>query len=194
MKLVDVHCHINHEKLRNQIDDVLERAEKAGIKAIILSGVNPEANKEVLEWAKKYPLIKASLGIYPIDALGLSPDEVGLPHHAGKIDLDKEFEFIENNLSEVASIGEIGMDFYWASKEDTYDKQAENFRKIIKFAIKVKKPIVIHSRKAEEECIDILEEEISKEIPVIMHCFCGRKALMSRAIVWVIIFQFHLIL
>ena len=59
----------------------------------------------------------------------------------------------------------------------------ENFRKIINFAKKVKKPIVIHSRKAEKECIDVLEDEIKhKEIDVVQHCFSGKKSQMTRAI------------
>ncbi len=182
MKLVDVHCHINHERLKNQLDEVIERAKKAGVQSIVVSGVNPAANREVLELARKYPIIKASLGIYPIDALGLSEGETGLPAQKGKIDLDEEFKFIEENLAEVVAIGEVGMDFYWADKDKTYDKQANNFRKIIQFAIKVQKPIVIHSRKAEEECLDILEEEVNGKIPVILHCFSGRKSLMTRAI------------
>jgi len=174
MKLVDVHCHINHERLKNQLDKVLQRAKDAGIQAILLSGVNPAANREVLELAKKYPIIKASLGIYPIDAIGLSEGETGLPVQKGKIDLDAEFKFIEDNLKDVVAIGEVGMDFHWADK-DTYDEQAANFRRIIQFAIKVNKPIVIHSRKAEEECLQILEEEVNGKIPVIQHCFSGRN-------------------
>ena len=74
------------------------------------------------------------------------------------------------------------MDFHWASREETYEQQAENFRRIIRFALKIQKPLVIHSRKAEEECIQILSEEIkNREIPVINHCFSGGKAVISKA-------------
>lgn len=183
MPLVDVHCHINHKEFEGKIDQVIDNAKKAGLKAILLSGVNPQANIEVLEYAKKYPIIKASLGIYPIDALGLSPDVTGLPHHRGPIDLEEQFTFFTKHLDKIIAIGEIGMDFHWVEKEDTYEQQAENFRKIIRFAKEVKKPIVIHSRKAERECLDILEEEIKEqEIPVIHHCFGGRKALIRRGV------------
>ena len=179
MNLVDVHCHLNHELLKPQLDAVLKRAEKAGVKSIILSGVNPEGNIDVLELAKKHPLIKASLGIYPIEAIGLGSDETGLPEHDGKINLEEQFKFIEGNISDVVAIGEVGMDFHWASK-DTYDEQAANFRRIIQFAIKVNKPIVIHSRKAEEETLKLLEENNAKK--VIMHCFSGNKELTDKAI------------
>ncbi len=182
MNLIDVHCHLTHDYFKDKLDAVLKRAEKAGLKAIVVSGVNPPANREVLALAKKHPkLIKASLGVYPIDALGIQPDGAGMASHKGPIYLEKEFTFIEQNLDKVACIGEVGMDFHWADKEKTYTEQAENFRKIIRFAIKVKKPLVIHSRKAEEECLQILEEEINNnEIPVIQHCFSGRKSLMSK--------------
>jgi len=182
MKLVDVHCHLNHQEFKDELDEVLKRAEKAGLKAIVVSGVNPPANREVLELSKKYPLIKASLGIYPIDALGLSEGETGLPQQMEKINLEEEFKFIEENKDKVISIGEVGMDFHWASKEQTYEQQAENFRKIIGFAKKIKKPLVIHSRKAEKECIEILGEEIAdKEIPVVNHCFSGKKSVIKIA-------------
>lgn len=182
MNLIDTHCHLTHAYFKDKLDAVLKRAEKAGLKALVVSGVNPPANREVLALAKKHPkLIKASLGIYPIDALGIQPEGVGMVHHKGPIDLEKEFKFIEENKKDVHCIGEVGMDFHWADKDKTYQQQADNFRKIIRFAIKIKKPLVIHSRKAEAECLQILEEEIrNNEIPVIQHCFSGRKALMTK--------------
>ena len=182
MNLIDVHCHVNHDVFKSDLDEVLERAKKAGVKAIVVSGVNPVSNKEVLALAKKYPLIKASLGIYPIDALGMAEAEIGLPRQTVPIDLDQEFVFIEKNKEKVISIGEVGMDFHWADKEKTYEKQADNFRRIIRFAMKIKKPLVIHSRKAEKECIEIMSEEIkNKEIPVVNHCFSGKKSLIKQA-------------
>ena len=181
MKLVDVHCHLNHEHFKDRLDRTIKNAKKAGVKRIVISGVNSEANREVLKLCEKYPdILRASLGIYPIDALGLSEGETGLPRQTGKINLDEEFKFIEKNHDKIVSIGEIGMDFHW--DKDYHAKQEENFRKIIRFAIKINKPIVIHSRKAEKECIDVLEEEIkNKEIEVDMHCFSGNKKLIKCA-------------
>src|SRR3989338_10454009 len=181
MNLIDVHCHLNHEQFKADLDQVLERAKKAGLKAILVSGVNTPSNRAVLELAKKYPLIKASLGIYPIDALGIQPDGVGLPSHKGEINLEEEFVFFEKNKNHITAIGEAGMDFHWAKKEETYEKQAENFQKIIRFAIKIKKPLIIHSRKAETECVQILSEEVHQEIPIIQHCFSGNKTAIRRA-------------
>jgi len=180
MKLVDVHCHLNQEYFADKLDLVLERAKAAGLKAIVISGVNPPGNREVLKLAQKDPLLKVSLGIYPIDALGLSEGESGLPRQLVPINLEDEFEFIRKNKEKIVAIGEVGMDFYW--DQEHHQKQTENFLRIINFAKSIHKPIVIHSRKAEKECLDLLEQEIpNKEINVVLHCFSGNKNLIKRA-------------
>ncbi len=181
MNFVDVHCHLNHALYKDDLDAVIKRAKEAGVKVIVCSGVNPPGNRQVLELAQKYPeMVKACLGIYPIDALGLSEGETGLPRQTVAIDLNQEFEFIRKNKDEIVGVGEIGMDFHWDTVH--HAQQEENFRKILQFAISIQKPVVIHSRKAEKECIDVLEQEIkNKEIPVIMHCFSGNKKLIQRA-------------
>lgn len=181
MNLVDVHCHLNHALYKEDLDAVIKRAKEAGVKVILCSGVNPPGNRQVLELAQKYPkIVKACLGIYPIDALGLSEGETGLPRQTVAINLKEEFEFIKKNKDKIIGIGEIGMDFHW--DKEHHAQQEENFRKIIRFAIELKQPIVIHSRKAEKECIDVLEQEIkNKDISVVMHCFSGNKKLIQRA-------------
>ena len=93
----------------------------------------------------------------------------------------KEFAYlwvVIDDKNNIIAMGEVGMDFHWADKEKTGQEQADIFRKIVKFAVKLGKPLVVHSWEAEEECLNILEEEIkNKEIPVIQHCFGGRKSM-----------------
>jgi TatD DNase family protein len=180
MKLVDVHCHLNQELLVNDLDNVLKKAKEAGVKAIMVSGTNPLANKQVLEMANIDPIIKVSLGLHPIDALGLSEGETGIVKSEGNVDLDKEFKFIEENKDKILAIGEIGLDYYW--DKDHHQEQQDVFRKVLRLAVKIKKPVVIHTWAAEEDCINILEEEIQDKVPVLLHCFGGRKSLISRAI------------
>ncbi len=179
MKLVDVHCHLNQEYFLDKLDEVLDRAKKAGLKAIIISGTNPLANQQVLELAKKDPILKVSLGAHPIDALGLSEGETGIPKPEGRFDLDQELEFIEKHKDQILGVGEVGLDFHW--DKEHWEEQKEIFRKIIRFTIKIKKPLIVHTWDAEEECLDILEEETNGEIPVVLHCFGGRKALITKA-------------
>lgn len=180
MNLVDVHCHLNHKELRDNLDEIIARAKKAGLRAIIISGTNTLSNQDVLKMAKKDKILKVSLGIHPIDALGLFEGETGISKQKGIINMEKEFKFIEENKEKIVSVGEVGLDFHW--DKNHHPEQIEIFRKIIRFAIKIKKPIVVHTWDAEEEAINILEEEIKyHQIPVILHCFSGRKSLISKA-------------
>ena len=178
MNLVDVHCHLNHKLFKDDIDTVIQRAKDVGVKTIIISGTNTQSNKQVLELAKKDPVLNVSLGIHPIDALGLSEGDTGIPTQSKPIDLEQEFAFIEKNKDTILAIGEVGMDFHW--DKDHHTEQAVIFTKICQFAARINKPIIVHAWEAEEECLDILEKEIHGEIPVILHCFGGRKALITR--------------
>ncbi len=179
MILVDDHCHLMH-KAYSDLDAVIDRAKKAGVKAIICSGVNPPTNKEALEIAKKYPMVRASLGIYPVDALGIGQDvEGGLAVHKGPIDLDAEFAFIKENKDKIAAVGEVGLDYHWVKDVELQKKERENFARIIEFVEKLKKPMIVHTRKAEQDCIDMLTS--SKLKNVVLHCFEGRKSLIKKA-------------
>lgn len=159
---IDIHSHLD---LCENIEGTVEKSKKNDVKIILTNGVNPETNKKTLELSQKNKEVKACLGIYPIDALKLSDKEI-----------DDEIKFIEKNKDNIVAIGEVGMDF----KEDqlNHEKQIKNFEKFIKLSIKLNKPIIIHSRKAEKECIEILEKNKAKK--VIMHCFSGNFNLIKR--------------
>ena len=179
LNLVDVHCHLDHELFKNDLAETLQRARTAGVKVIITSGVNPAANRIALELADKYkPLVKCALGLYPIDALGLEPDESGLAS-SGTFDVDEELAFIAKNKDKIAAVGEAGLDYKVVNDPVLIKKQQENFKKIIALCEKIKKPLIIHSRKAEKDCIDILETSKLKKVN--LHCFEGNKNLIKRA-------------
>lgn len=162
--LVDVHCHLSFSDYDKDRDEVIKRAEKLNM-TIIDSGTNLKYNKKSLELSKKYKIIKSSLGLYPLHAIKLNEKE-----------LDNEINFIKENKDNIISIGEIGLD---KSEEDcNFEKQKEVFQRILSLAEKINKPVVIHSRKAEKECIDILETFKIKNID--MHCFGGNFKLVKR--------------
>jgi len=180
MILIDDHCHLMHAAYKD-LDAVIDRAKKAGVKAIICSGINPPTNREALEIAKKYaPLVRASLGIYPVDALGVEQDvEAGLKVHKGPINLDEEFAFIKQHKNEISAVGEVGLDYHWIKDKELQKKERENFARIIEFVEKLGKPIIVHTRRAEEDCINMLTS--SKLKNVVLHCFEGRKSLIKKA-------------
>jgi len=163
-KFIDLHCHVDFYK-NNEIPAINEDAEQKNV-LIVDSGAHPKMNKRVLELAEKYDW-KVTLGLYPIDVLGMSDKEI-----------EKEFEFIEKNKDKIIGIGEVGLDF----KEDLnkHERQIDIFRKIIKFSKKIDKPLIIHSRKAEKEAIEILEAEKAEK--VVMHCFSGSFKLIDKIV------------
>ncbi|MEM4263995.1 MAG: TatD family hydrolase, partial [Candidatus Woesearchaeota archaeon] len=147
MNLVDVHAHLDHDQFKNDIDQVVERARKAGIKHILTSGVNSITNRNILEIAKKYDVVHPTFGIYPIDALAKELEEgeaIGFARDIQAFDIDKEIEWIIKNKDKCAGIGEVGLDFNWGREHEK--EQKENFQKVIALAEKIKKPIIVHTR------------------------------------------------
>ena len=167
---IDVHCHLDFEGIIERLDEVIANARKAGLKVILTSGVNPETNRKILELAKKYDIVKPSFGLYPMDALSREESK------ENKFDVDKELEFWKKNKDKFISIGEVGLD-YKNGKDKVMQKAV--FEKILETAKELDKPVIIHSRKAELDALDILESSGHKK--VIMHCFSGRKHLVKRA-------------
>ena len=163
--LVDVHAHLQHNLFKNDIDEVIKRAKEANVVSIVNSGTSLEENKLCLQLSKKYDILKPSFGMYPLDAIKLNED-----------DLQKEFDYIIKNKENIIAIGEIGLDY---STNEMINKQKEIFYKILELSERLKKPIIVHSRKAEKEVLEILETTKIKK--AIMHCFTANMNLVNKA-------------
>lgn len=172
--IIDVHCHLTFPQFEKDLDEVITRCKENGVVSIICSGVDHISNVKVLELSKKYKIIKASLGVYPLDAVGIADDVNVGPR---KVNVDEEIKFIKENKDKIIAIGEIGLDK--SPEEPKLKEQEEIFIKMIKLAKEINKPIVVHTRKAEKECLDILEKEGAKN--VVLHCFMGNLKLVKRA-------------
>ena len=199
MKFLDIHAHLETSRFEKDLDKVIERCRQKEI-IVINAGVNPSTNQKNLELKQKYSdVIKISFGLYPIDALareiessegtilkesGQSQKTIGcLPRETESFNVDEELKWIEKNKNECVAIGEIGLDYNYdeiKNSDELKEKQKKVFRKILQLAKKLDKPVVIHSRKAEADAIEILEQE--KMEKVIMHCFSGNKKLIKRCI------------
>ena len=173
---IDIHAHLDpYFYSEKDIDDIVKRAEVKDVKIIVANGLNKETNRHALELAKKYGIVKAALGIYPYEGMLDDMDAGHYKQEAVLFDIDKEIDFIRSHKDNIVAIGEVGLDLKTHRKTR---KQFEIFDKIIKLAKEIDKPIIVHSRKAEEEIIDILEKEGVKK--VVMHCFSGEKKLWPR--------------
>lgn len=173
---IDVHAHLDRSFYpEKEIKEVLDRAVKAGVKTIIANGVTPDTNRNVLKLAEKYSCIKAALGLYPYEALQDDVDLGYYPKECLNFDPDQEMSFIRSHASKIIALGEVGLDY---KTRRTTHLQYEIFEKIIQLAKELDKPLIIHSRKAEEVVLNMLEQHKVKK--VLLHCFSGKKKLWQK--------------
>lgn len=172
--LIDIHTHLDHPLLINKIDEIIHRAKNSGLKHIITNGINQETNRVCLELSKKYDIVKCAMGLYPRNALKKEMETGEYPSKFADYNVDEEIDFIRKNKNNIVAISEIGLDFVNGEEK----QQIGDFEKMIKLAEELKKPIVVHSRKAEQKCIEILESSTLKKI--VMHCFSGKKSLVKK--------------
>ena len=152
---IDTHCHLEKKYYEN-IDRIINDNRQAGIDKIIVSGCEIEEIKEVLEYAKKYEDVYLTLGFHPEYA-----DEIT------DSDISWLKEIVKNN-KKIIGIGEIGLDYYHTKENKS--KQINLFRKMLQLASELNLPVVIHSRDATGDTINILKEYKLKGI---IHCFSG---------------------
>jgi TatD DNase family protein len=159
MTLIDTHTHLYVKEFESDIQEVIERANTEGVKKFYLPAIDSAANDSLLTLEKKYPeSVFAMAGLHPC-----SVNE----------NFKQELKQIEKQLSEreFAAIGETGLDFYW---DTTFkDQQYESLRTHIKWAIHYKTPLVLHTRNAMEETIEVIRSYHNKNLFGIFHCFGG---------------------
>ena len=162
--IIDVHAHLTDEYFKDKLDLVIKNARENDVVGIISNGVNLEDNKKVLELSKKYDVVKAAFGFYPDEIIKSSEEEI-----------QQNLEFIKKNKDKIIAIGEVGLDLHY---NKDLKKQKEVFVKIIELAEKINQPLIIHSRKAEKECINILKEFNFKK--ALFHSFTGNFKLVKE--------------
>ena len=172
MIFVDSHCHIDGEAFDADRDEIVERAKNAGVNMMLTVGTgNPHEGeiKRAVEVAERYENVFASVGVHPHDAKVY--DDAAEKH---LIDLAK-------SSPKVVAWGEIGLDFYY--DHSPREVQSEVFTKQIRAARELDLPIIIHSRGADAETVEILTAECSDANfrGGVMHCF-GGTAEMAQAL------------
>ncbi|MDD4877831.1 MAG: TatD family hydrolase [Candidatus Nanoarchaeia archaeon] len=159
--LADIHCHLDFPDFEKDLDSVIERAEKAGVVSIVTAGLNNVTNAKALEISKKYPAVKAALGIYPEFAAQMGEEAV-----------KQEIEFIRKQKP--FAVSEVGLDATYPDME----KQKEVFKQMVSLAKDLKIPLIVHSRGAEKEVFDVLKEMNARK--VVVHCFSGKLSLAKQ--------------
>jgi TatD DNase family protein len=154
--MVDTHCHLVDPQFNRDLEDVLKRAEHAGIDKIINAGYDVSTSKIAIDQAKRYEWLLPAVGIHPNEAAEQSLVEMG-----GITDI------IENNR--VCAVGETGLDYY--RDFSPRKAQRELFRKHINLARDKNLPLLIHNRNSIDDAIRILKEE--KYHRGVFHCYSG---------------------
>lgn len=178
MILTDDHAHINHEWLQQKypnMDDFINAQRSSHVKYIITQGLDLETSQKTLVLSKKYDIVLAALGFYPMDTLAKDEKK---PFVFDKKQFNADFAWIKRNCIQATALGEVGLDY---SYEQT-DKEMQKFvfQKFITLSLEKNMPLIIHSRKAEEDVLDMLLA--SKVKKAVLHCFSGKKKLVEKAI------------
>jgi TatD DNase family protein len=177
---VDVHAHLVHPAFAGEEDAAAERAAAARVGAVIVNGLEPKSNRAILALADRQPNVRAALGIYPVDAIAGVIDRDAWAHPfppPALFDVDAEVDFIAANAHRIVAIGECGLDAYWDAAH--MDEQERVLRRLIDVALAHDKPLILHTRKAEQRTFEILQEMGVRRAD--FHCF-GGKLKLARAI------------
>ncbi len=172
--MVDVHCHLNFKSFSEDYDEIIKRAEKAGVTTIINTGTQISSSTRAVELASEYENLYAIVGVHP--------------HHADKLE-DGWIEELEKLTKQpkVVGIGECGMDFYAYASNGIVDPklQTEAFEAQIELAHRADLPLQIHNRQAGKKVIEILKHHknsLKTGIPGMFHCFAGNFDFLDAAL------------
>lgn len=164
----DSHAHLSMEAFNQDRDEVIARAKAAGVSQICNVFLSPEDYAGQKEYFAAYPDIFFILGIHPCDGLRCTPEC-----------LEKIAAIFETE-PRLRAVGEIGLDFHWDDCPRELQRQA--FAMQLEMAKSLRKPVVLHCREAEADCLALLEGGGFKGYPLIWHCFGGDKTLARRVI------------
>jgi TatD DNase family protein len=163
--MIDSHCHLDHEPLLSDLSNVLVRSKKVGIEKLLTISTSFESFSRVKELVKKDEMIFGTIGIHP---------------HETSTNIITSKQIIEN-LNEnpkIIGIGETGLDFYYNNSEK--DRQITSFKEHIEASIESNTPLIVHSRDAEKETFDILNDYKNEKLKILMHCFTGSKEFSKK--------------
>ena len=163
--MIDSHCHLDHEPLFNNLDDILKRSKEVGIQKLLTICTTIKSYEKIKELVKKDDIIYGTYGIHPHEAKN---DKVSSQLIINEIKKNKK----------VIGIGETGLDFYYNHSEK--DKQISSFKSHIEASINLNLPLIVHSRNAEKETFDILNYYKNDKPKILMHCFTGSLSLAKK--------------
>ena len=156
--MIDSHCHLDHAPLFDNLNDILNRSKEVGIKKLLTICTTLESFKNIENILIIDDMIYGTFGIHPHETENNDVSRIAI------------IESIKKN-PKLIGVGETGLDFYYNHSKK--NKQIDSFKKHIEAAIEINLPIIVHSRNAEEETFNILNEYKKHKPKILMHCFTG---------------------
>ena len=156
--MIDYHCHLDHEPLLENLNEVINRSKEVGLTKLLTICTTLDSFERIKSIIKKDEMIYGTYGIHP--------------HETENDQIEKQTiikEVRKNN--KIIGIGETGLDFYYNHANKT--RQIDSFKNHIEASISLNKPVIIHSREAEEETFDLLNSYKGSDLKILMHCFTG---------------------
>jgi TatD DNase family protein len=156
--MIDSHCHLDHDPLFNNINEILYRSKTVGLKKILTICTSNESFENIQKILEIDEIIYGTYGIHPHET------------ENNKVTKNVIIENIKKH-PKLIGIGETGLDFYYNHSHK--DEQIKSFKEHIEASIEVDLPIIVHSRSAEQQTFEILNEYKNQKPKVLMHCFTG---------------------
>ena len=163
--MIDSHCHLDHEPLLKDLSNVIKRAKDVGIEKLLTISTSHASFKRILEIIIKDEIIYGTIGIHPHEST------------ENKITSDFIIKHLNEN-AKIIGIGETGLDFFYNNSDK--NNQINSFKAHIEASIQSSAPLIIHSRNAETETFEILNEYKNYDLKILMHCFTGTKAFAEK--------------
>lgn len=167
--IIDTHAHYDDKAFDEDRAEVLASMAEAGIGRIVNVGSGLEACKRTIALMERYDFIYGALGIHPTDSGELT-------------EADIEWLQEQCTLEKCVAVGEIGLDYYWDEPER--DLQKKWFVRQLQLAREVKLPVVIHSRDAAQDTVDIMKAEHAEDMGGVIHCYSYSKELAKTFLDW----------
>ena len=158
--MIDSHCHLDHEPLLSNLEDVIKRSKEVGISKILTICTTLKSFEKIKKIVQRDDIIFGTYGIHPHEV------------NDNKISLNLIKNEISNN-EKIIGIGETGLDFYYNHGDKT--NQIKSLEVHINAAIELNIPLIIHSRNAEVETLNVFNNFKNKNLKILMHCFTGSK-------------------
>ena len=158
--MIDSHCHLDHSPLFDDIENVIKRSKVVGIEKLLTICTTIKSFEKIKLLVKQDDIIYGTYGIHPHEARN------------DKVNSDIIIKEVKNN-SKIIGIGETGLDFYYNHSDK--DDQMTSFEEHIKASLELNIPLIVHSRNAEKDTLEVFSKYKNMNLKILMHCFTGSK-------------------